>query len=143
MYDEMLSSQGGVCKICGRPDTGRINTRRLFVDHCHKTGRVRGILCYKCNTLIGHAQDDPERLRKAAEYLEKGSDVIPTYEFQCLKCRKVIELQRSIKDESSAPLCMEPGCDGQQEMEQLISKSAFSLKGSGWASDGYSKTGVD
>lgn len=53
-----------------------------------------------------------------------------------------MEIQRSIKDEST-PLCMEPGCDGQQEMEQIISKTAFALKGSGWASDGYSKTGVD
>ena len=65
---------------------------------------------------------------------------MPTYEFRCPKCRKVIELQRSIRDETS-PLCMEPGCDGQQEMEQIISKTSFSLKGMGWASDGYSKSG--
>ncbi len=67
---------------------------------------------------------------------------MPTYEFRCPKCRKVIELQKSMNDES-CPLCVEPGCDGQQEMEQLISKSNFALKGMGWASDGYSKTGVD
>ena len=67
---------------------------------------------------------------------------MPTYEFECVKCHKVIELQRSIKD-SSVPMCVEEGCDGQQEMEQIISKSAFALKGMGWASDGYSKTGVD
>ena len=67
---------------------------------------------------------------------------MPTYEFECVKCHKVIELQRSIKDEST-PKCFEDGCDGQQEMEQIISKSAFTLKGMGWASDGYSKTGVD
>lgn len=65
---------------------------------------------------------------------------MPIYEFRCFKCRKVIELQRNIKDEST-PLCMEPGCDGQQEMERLISPSSFSLKGSGWARDGYSKSG--
>lgn len=65
---------------------------------------------------------------------------MPTYEFQCVKCRKVIEMQRSIKD-NTTPLCMEVGCDGQQEMEQIISKSSFSLKGSCWASDGYSKSG--
>jgi hypothetical protein len=38
---------------------------------------------------------------------------------------------------------MEAGCDGQQEMEQIISKSSFALKGMGWASEGYSKSGVD
>jgi putative FmdB family regulatory protein len=68
---------------------------------------------------------------------------VPTYEFLCPKCRRVIELQRSISDDSPGPLCMEPGCDGQQQTEQIISKGAFSLKGTGWASDGYSKTGVD
>lgn len=62
---------------------------------------------------------------------------MPTYEFRCPKCRRVIELQRSIKDEGTPPLCCEPGCDGQQEMEQIISKTAFSLKGRGWAADGY------
>jgi putative FmdB family regulatory protein len=67
---------------------------------------------------------------------------MPTYEFRCIKCRKVVEIQRSIKDESPGPLCMEPGCDGQQQTEQLISKGAFSLKGVGWAFDGYSKTGL-
>lgn len=72
----------------------------------------------------------------------KGTGNVPTYEFRCVKCRNTVEIQRSIKDEST-PLCMEPGCDGQQEMEQIISKTAFALKGSGWASDGYSKTGVD
>ncbi len=67
---------------------------------------------------------------------------MPTYEFECPKCHKVIELQKSIKDES-CPMCCEPGCDGQQEMKQLISKSAFHLKGLGWSAEGYSKTGVD
>jgi len=67
---------------------------------------------------------------------------VPTYEFRCIKCRKVIELQRSIKDETT-PMCVEEGCDGQQEMEQLISKSSFALKVMGWASDGYSKSGAD
>lgn len=65
---------------------------------------------------------------------------MPRYEFQCPKCRDVIELDRSMND-TSVPLCMQEGCDGQQEMTQLISKTSFSLKGSGWASDGYSKSG--
>lgn len=71
-YTQILDSQNQVCAICLRSDVGRINSRRLFVDHDHKTGRVRGILCYKCNTLIGHALDSPEILKKAIVYLEAG-----------------------------------------------------------------------
>jgi putative FmdB family regulatory protein len=67
---------------------------------------------------------------------------MPIYEFRCIKCRKIIELQMSIKDDT-CPMCVEPGCDGQQEMERIMSKTGFALKGMGWASDGYSKTGVD
>lgn len=65
---------------------------------------------------------------------------MPTYEFRCTKCGREIELQRSIKDET-LPLCCEEGCDG-IEMQQLISRSAFHLKGLGWAAEGYSKTGL-
>lgn len=66
---------------------------------------------------------------------------MPTYEFECPKCRKTIELVRSMKDES-VPLCCEDNCGG-IEMQQIISKSSFQLKGLGWAAEGYSKTGVD
>lgn len=64
-YELMLSEQSGVCKICGQTDN-----RRLAVDHCHDTGRVRGLLCRHCNTAIGLFGDDPSLLRKAADYLE-------------------------------------------------------------------------
>ncbi len=66
---------------------------------------------------------------------------MPVYEFCCPKCKKVIELQKSIHDESR-PLCCEPDC-GDIEMEQIISRSSFHLKGLGWAAEGYSKTGID
>ena len=62
---------------------------------------------------------------------------MPTYQFRCPKCRREIELQRSIKDESK-PLCCEDSCGG-IEMEQLISTTSFILSGNGWARDGYSK----
>jgi Recombination endonuclease VII. len=48
LYERLLAEQGGVCAICGNPP----KTRRLHVDHDHKTGRVRGLLCYRCNRLL-------------------------------------------------------------------------------------------
>lgn len=65
---------------------------------------------------------------------------MPTYEFLCQKCKKVVELQRSMKDESPV-LCCEESC-GDIEMEQLISRSTFHLKGLGWSAEGYDKTGI-
>ena len=71
-YELMLKSQNGVCKICGRTETRKLNEKvtRLCVDHCHKTQKVRGLLCYSCNTKLGHIEDK-EWLRKAQEYLAK------------------------------------------------------------------------
>ena len=63
------------------------------------------------------------------------------YDFECPKCRKLIEIEKSVHDES-VPLCCESGC-GDIEMVQIISMSTFHLKGLGWAAEGYSKTGVD
>ena len=65
-YDEMLSSQGGGCAVCGRRPDGR---RRLAVDHEHGTGRPRGLLCTRCNRGIGLFEDDPALLAHAASYL--------------------------------------------------------------------------
>lgn len=65
-YEELLLRQGGVCKICGNECS---SGRRLSVDHCHETGRVRGLLCVNCNHGVGKFNDDPERLEAAARYL--------------------------------------------------------------------------
>lgn len=69
----LLSNQGGGCAVCGQKIGMRKNGRhmRLCVDHCHDTGKVRGILCNSCNNGIGRFRDNPVLLRKAADYLER------------------------------------------------------------------------
>lgn len=69
-YDALLTDQNHACKICSRPFDMADQNRRPHIDHCHKTGRVRGILCFTCNTAMGKLKDDPTLLRRAAEYLE-------------------------------------------------------------------------
>ena len=69
-YDEMVSEQGGLCKICRRPPESRNGIeRKLAVDHSHKSGRNRALLCSRCNLVLGHCQDQPELLRRLMEYL--------------------------------------------------------------------------
>jgi hypothetical protein len=60
----------GTCAICKQPET---RNRRLSLDHCHVTGKIRGFLCSRCNLILGNAADDPARLRAAADYLESSS----------------------------------------------------------------------
>lgn len=66
--DAMLALQGNKCAICSSTTSGW--TRDWHVDHCHKTGGIRGILCHPCNMTIGNAKDNPSTLRNAADYLE-------------------------------------------------------------------------
>jgi len=68
-YDEILEEQSGGCAICGR--TPEENGKKLFVDHDHETGEVRGLLCNRCNRCIGSFHDDQYLLRSAANYIEK------------------------------------------------------------------------
>ena len=64
-YKEMLQEQDGVCSICQT-----YKNEQLCVDHCHQTGIVRGLLCKKCNTVIGMLNDDVDILKNAIQYLE-------------------------------------------------------------------------
>lgn len=72
-YRRLLESQGGVCAICGKPETAKIHgaVKDLAVDHCHKTGRIRGLLCSRHNTALGLAGDDPHIIEKMAAYLRQ------------------------------------------------------------------------
>jgi hypothetical protein len=69
-YNALLVDQGCLCKVCGKQHDPSRSRGRLYVDHCHKTGAVRALLCGGCNVGIGNLQDDPVLLRKAADYLE-------------------------------------------------------------------------
>lgn len=69
-YYAMLSEQFGGCAICFTEEPGRGN-KYFAIDHNHETGAVRGLLCHGCNTGAGMFNDDPVRLRLAADYLEK------------------------------------------------------------------------
>jgi hypothetical protein len=68
-YDVLLARQGGVCAICGR----RPKRGRLYVDHCHVTGRVRGLLCRGCNFALGHLRDNQRTMIAALAYLAGGA----------------------------------------------------------------------
>jgi hypothetical protein len=72
-YNKMLESQNDVCAICGKEETqkNQFGVIRLSVDHDHKTGKVRGLLCSKCNRAIGLLNDRIEILDKASDYLKK------------------------------------------------------------------------
>ena len=71
-YDAMILKQMGLCAICGKPPK---ENSILYVDHCHKTGNVRELLCTHCNSAIGHAHESPEILRRAALYVEKHHNI--------------------------------------------------------------------
>jgi hypothetical protein len=68
-YSQLFQEQQGLCAICGSPENGRYV--HLSMDHCHDTGRIRGLLCNNCNRGIGLLKDNPELLRKAASYVEQ------------------------------------------------------------------------
>ncbi|MET7652359.1 endonuclease VII domain-containing protein [Streptomyces sp. NPDC005486] len=61
--DALIAAQHGVCSIC-------LAASAEHVDHCHKTGRVRGVLCFSCNAALGQFKDRPDAIRRAAAYVE-------------------------------------------------------------------------
>jgi hypothetical protein len=65
-YQEMERQQGGACAVCAVP-----KQETLCVDHCHATGRVRGLLCRACNAGLGCFKDNTELMARAMTYLEK------------------------------------------------------------------------
>jgi hypothetical protein len=86
-YAQMYADQGGVCAICRNPETAKIPGRKtskenaglrdLSVDHDHKTGAIRGLLCNACNHMLGEAKDNRNILLSAIQYLDKHSEASP------------------------------------------------------------------
>lgn len=70
-YEEMLRQQGGRCAICRSKSPGR-NSVFFCIDHDHETGRVRGLLCRRCNMGLGYFGDKLKLLRRAVRYLEEN-----------------------------------------------------------------------
>jgi hypothetical protein len=66
-YNLLFQKQNGKCAICNNTQLDR----RLAVDHDHKTGKIRGLLCQKCNTALGRFEDNSELLKRAIQYLEE------------------------------------------------------------------------
>lgn len=66
-YNQMFVDQNGLCKICKNPKGS--NEKNLSIDHCHTTGKVRGLLCNKCNAGLGFFKDDISILTEAIKYL--------------------------------------------------------------------------
>lgn len=71
-HDEVLNSQNGQCAICKSKTPNRRGSKRFHVDHCHATGKFRGLLCSRCNMAIGLLKDDVCFLQNAIEYLSKA-----------------------------------------------------------------------
>ena len=69
IYNKMLAAQDNKCKICDKE-----SNKRLQVDHCHLTLKVRGLLCDKCNRGIGHFYDDETLLEKALLYIRNNKE---------------------------------------------------------------------
>lgn len=71
-YAEMLTKQNGVCASCGDPPNGR----KLSVDHNHETDEIRGLLCDRCNFALGQLKEDPIRIKRLLNYLQKWEGAI-------------------------------------------------------------------
>ena len=67
-YHEMYSEQRGCCAIYKQPPSSR-----LYVDHCHTTNTVRGLLCHSCNVALGHFKDNSKIIKNALDYLKENA----------------------------------------------------------------------
>lgn len=71
-YEVKLAQQNGACAACHQPETGinQYGSLPLAIDHNHKTGQRRGLLCRKCNQALGLLRDDPKIITQLSEYVQ-------------------------------------------------------------------------
>ena len=68
-FHRRVERQGGLCAVCGKPEDKSKRSTRFYVDHCHETNEVRGIVHNLCNLMLGHSGDNPATLMAGAQYL--------------------------------------------------------------------------
>lgn len=68
-YEALQNKQNNKCAICGKS-----SSKVLVIDHSHKTGKVRGLLCFSCNIMLGHIKDNVSLLEQAISYIKKNGD---------------------------------------------------------------------
>lgn len=83
-YEALLHSQNNKCAICNSSHSNHKNSKHFFVDHCHITKQVRGLLCHKCNAALGLFRDNEDYMYKAIQYIEKSK----YYEVNGVKLRR-------------------------------------------------------
>ena len=95
-FDDLLARQGGRCGCCG---TEEPEYRGWQVDHCHVTGRIRGILCSACNTGIGKLGDDEEGLLRALAYIRQPADGLANQTNENIRppVSEPIQVKRTVK----------------------------------------------
>lgn len=82
-FQDMLFSQNGVCKICRTVFSSEVSPN---IDHDHVTGKIRGLLCSSCNSVLGYAKDSVEILEKAKQYLNESRNKKETLDFSIQNC---------------------------------------------------------
>lgn len=85
------------CEACGKKQT---RAGEMHIDHCHGTGKVRGVLCFNCNAALGHVGDDQDRLRNLLAYLERKADFKTMPDLQ--KARHYVDLLIELEVKSKA-----------------------------------------
>ena len=73
-YEAIVESQDGKCLACHKVPSGKAHSSRLHLDHCHTTGRLRGMLCYQCNLALGLVRDDITVLQGLIAHLKRNQD---------------------------------------------------------------------
>lgn len=77
-FEQMLLKQNGVCFICKNKETKPSNAggnKNLSVDHCHKTGRVRSLLCQRCNTVVGLLEESADLCQETMRYIKEQNEI--------------------------------------------------------------------